>query len=1633
MSDHVCKQLKHPSLSAHRSCLSSFLALMFNRLITFLFLSLVVPSQTLPLHNILPPDFSALRFRGLSANQPSSRPSSSYKDIGPLARQSTACTMRHSSPSTRKVLQTNGTADDLITFLVCPTSTLFTQQYEYFSSSSSEEVLQSSSSDLALQIFASPPCSNVTVLFVFDDMVGRTTYTLSARLRGSNEVLCSASIDFIVAGLTVFEDTVALTSTNTTGPQLQSTDRRFVTSDADPNTIRIIYSGTDNGVVTNYRNALSSARRDLNVKIQFPDGIDSSSRSKEFLKSAMQGLDTSASTDATSPLSFENNVCNQIQEDVSSFLSSSSSCGAAFGVDNSIIFALRYDPYRDGEVDFGLTWSSFTSSDSDLLDEEYMNVLKVSVNGDAPPLVESISFPNVIYRAGGQEVTVVFDNSEGSTSRFLKVGDYQFPEIEGTYRRLENGLYEAKYFTSIGNGTDLTWELVTDFDNSTRSVSTFVNNSIPRTVSYVTQLLELGKVEPPYGSGEQTIVLEGFFDGFNPTRAGHEIFIGEKRISDLDIVPIVSENKTRIILTIPPRDDAGNAYNYDIRVVINEETTNGKLYAYAPTDLFIDIVVVGGTKGASEREYILGSCETSTYLVSPPSGVAPPELCDWKVTDRSSPSRGNVLSEFPSILANGSSLVLAANIFGSNTGAFSVYANCTIYPYGINLETEVIVRKNSAPGIGVILQEPSSRSLKLPQGPAHVIAELTFPTEDCFLFQTEVIYEWTYDGLTYSMSQTNDTKMTFGAVIRPARLGRELIIPQSKLKYGNFSVDLFVYVDGDSAVRGNATTTLVVQPPELIPIIGYGALKLSQSSNFDLRITSERSFNPDYPQLPGNGISSVEWTCLFSTNEKNISTPCDERLLPSQQSPTFVIPSSALQSVREQLRSSRSPTTFYLRYFLLVRANVSTVTSSTFQTISVIESSNPLAFLSSINVRSTQNESFIWAKIPFYEDIVIEPFGVNVSWIYSTRSPKSQQGLFQSEKGLYVLPGYYTPSKTTLKDGLPVALQANTLLPAYSYTIVLTLESLVPNVLDSNVTIVLQTVDRPKLVLPPLPTREGSISTFFAAAARVNLDSNNDFLFFFYLVSLEGEYVCLDGCTGASVIQFQVFSAGIYWILVRLRSVFSSRILDEQYFARNISVVEDSAGSQGVGAGTSKDLELLDRAVRLGDDGSVDIISAFAIRNMRASERQASYIESTRFLARTLEIVNKTLFNSQPTTMLAQKFIDTASQLSRVDLNLTSSTYFAYLYSIVESTISRVPLGVPLDVESSVLSFFNYTTSTVIRRWSKASNTSNGLIASDALEEARVLLMEHYTYMERQLSLVLSRTGLCGSTRRVDTLLVDSIPPLAVGNVLNISTVVRQRREESFSMINSYGLYGIPEHSTFTITTVCSERHLQIMFGSTAYLGWCKEAYIGVGIQSDDEEKWELKDGRRVVLTMLESVDYPWMANLVGERFKTDTSSLITTNIKLLLNSTLQSVPSPPTSRCYDVNMSIPRLGRAESKGCLSADGFQLEKVGNASNTSSISSFPLPRYEGVKITKSFRFSRDQSSTVAMGFSTPGIVGAKLANCPQNAFLPIATLPDGPSQFPYMVTASVVAIGLTGTLSWFSMTTVAYGSVASVAT
>lgn len=1361
------------------------------------------------------------------------------------------------------------------------------------------------------------------------------------------------------------------------------------------------------------------------IFVQFADGTNSTSHDRPYLLNILKHLSISCAADVTLPVYYAQGCPLRGSLDTLP----DNACGLILDVvtirtEIWIIIGLRFEPYRDGLVTLALEWDYLTISDAELQHEECLNVFFISVVGSPPPVVIDLMPRTDLRRTGGELLTVIMDNVIGSNLRFLKIGTTICLEVTGSWHIRPDGQYEALYLTQPGNGTNLPWSFQVSYPEGISKTAKMLTLELHFSISYSTTVLEITSLVPLTGTGGELCVLKGYFDGFKPTDTRHQVYIGSKTLSQLHISVSINEKGTEMRFTMPTRAILGAAYQYKISVTIGTETTNAVIFTFRMNSVLMRIAVYGASYDPVEDVHVIGGCDVARFIASLPSGVPDPNSFKWNVKSLTHSLSDKSMLDGSSVSNDTKTFLIFPTMFGNSDGKIEITVACVVHDEQV--VTSIIIRNQVKPIIGLSLPKILPRSISIPDVPLRLTAVVMIPRTDCYNQSAKVAYEWTYENETQVFSYRNHSEHSLFAFSSPGKLGREFVIPQSRLAWGNWTVSLRAYMEDDSEIYGRASTSFEITAAPLVPIIGFGASKILHSVMSDLIISAERSIDPDGIYIRNSTkVEAYEWSCIIyeAIHNETSSKQCGHQFLPHKQKGSFTIKKSFLASTRDALLAEGKEGTFFIRYSVVVSVGTR-ISAPGVQIVEVSAENFDIAVLDNLQVLDNRGKLVRWLSVPYYEDVLVAPYGPGLSWSFEIISPASSMFILKQPDNLILHPGYYDPNLPSISQSLPLGVKAGTFSPSETYEIEITTTSSTPGVEKGRARITLKTQDEPFLILPELPITEGDLETTFTAFARVNLDSSYSFLYYFFLIRDDGDEYCLDGCSGSNYVQFKNTEAGTFRVVVRLMDMQGKTLFDEASFTSNITVSEKSYEVSVLSSGTA--ISAFSEALRLiyhqGDHGTLELFVS-SLSNRVKNEDVAAYSEDdVQVLDLAVDAMHQVVQNAAPTTMTSKSYVRTAARFASMTEDYFSTQETMYtLFSLVDKAIKQIPLTESFDLQEELLLFYNLSTRQVISTLSGSSTRVRlqRFGASSGLD-ARSLLIDMYRLQEEHLTTVLSRDAECGFVKHLTTIVSEGVAPgdvNRVGEERQSMKAVSRSQQETFDFLSNYERVDTkPTYSSFSLAVACNSDQASQLIGEATIFQWCNEVFSRSATSSVAASS-NIDPNQKHVFTVMETLDYTWLSGVIGEEAQSDTKFLVTTNVTAMQNDAKLSLPDIP--QCYTLNTTMSRLGVTAARGCLSAKAFTVQELGQPFEPKVLLKHLRRNFSAIQAN----MSTDGSSTIIITSSGPGVFGAIGTECPIRTLKPTLSLPYGENtDFLYIVFGGVVVALVGVTIAWIATST-----------
>ncbi|PXF46741.1 hypothetical protein BWQ96_03432 [Gracilariopsis chorda] len=1368
----------------------------------------------------------------------------------------------------REVLMTNGTADDsfVISFVMERASNFSGYQFRFLSNNT--EILDPET-DISTSQTVTESYANLTSVVDFRRFPGLVQLTVEAR-RMDGSLFDSLQLHFLAAGMVLY----------------MGETRRIVTG-----------LGTS-FVIDDYALIDAQPLRDLRVFVQYLNGSDSN----EFPTTSLSSPSDFSLEDIRVRLSkFEGQLlwdpaaCSAVGGSWNgSAMSLAPGCGMGFSMgilNNSSYdgahFAFKFEKNRAGDFLVLFSWDKFTLR-SDFDDELFATYVHVVISGQPPCVIRRIEPGNPYSRDGGEELYIEVTNSADVNITSFNVNDVPFPIIAGSHQiiRSEDDFYEtAKFLTKAGTGKRLPWTISatrTTGNGSDHERVTFIDDT-GFLFSYDDQQLVILSIFPERvpETGDVEVILYGNFSVFSPTAENHNVVVGSHKISTASLVSVTP---TEIRFIAPPRVLVGLAWKYGVLLQIGSSFSNRvHLYYYGVT-MQLTGRVYGASQDSGSGMYSLNSCGITTFVVSVAERNEEDILFEWIIVDsngQSTPFRNSSL-----LVIDRNTLKLANSMLPGYDTGFSIIVTATQGDQVANFTFPV--KKSRGFVIGVTLVEPESRAISRPAVDLRIISKVDIPT--CSSGRTEsLLYEWLYEdkhetirqakteGMLnpdvfnaslapvfnrYLFSFANDTG-TSTTSITPTRLGRELIVPMQFLTYGLHRIRLTVR-SANMTVLGRAATTVRILVAPLIALIGTGEVSREVSDTEDLQMYATGSYDPDISLNASVSSQDLQyiWSCSFSLYPNMTQqTSCDQDLLPFKNESNFTVPSSFLRSKRALSRTSFGGRVF-LEYKLIVRKG--SRTGTTVQRISIVDSEGlRMSRYERIEVTNSRGAAVDLNAVEFWEEIVIRPVASSITqWRFRLEQPIWERATFiAGNNKLITNPGYYTASGSSDPgyQTLPLGILAGKLTPGLKYVFAISFQE--AGRFTSEAVISMNTVEVPDIYFSPIAHNNGSTSSVFRAHASTSFKTNSSFAYQFYLISLNGnmrEY-CVDGCTGANTVKFQIPRAGRYVLQCRLIAANGKTLVAVRNNTRQLFVSEQTLSGNITVYDNETEQDFL-----WGDDGAVNQRGFFVSQLLYEQAHQVvalseDSVDETclRYVKKWAEKSTIILQNERPNTPNTRNYVNLAANYARLTCVEDEETLYKLL-TIVDLSLARTP-------ERELLTMIPY---------SEARNIPN-----TALEED---LVRFYNFsMTRALSHIStgsSRQRLVPISGEVSNIVLDLsemwmkhlTASATSGRLCGWEAVYTSDAvggESDQTLISAPAVYPLGL-STIRVAVRCSAEQGKSLSTSSSSFEWCDAVY-------------DITQSERKLFTLAETFDYPYLSGIQGNN-RSETTRVVLVDITTL-------------------------------------------------------------------------------------------------------------------------------------------------------
>lgn len=1223
--------------------------------------------------------------------------------------------------ATRNVLLVNGTAEDTFPLTLILEENLYPSDYTFDYISNNSLILDTS--DIFATQIESGTYLNTTISVDFHGFPGQVSLAVQVRHVSDNSTLESVQFNFLVAGAVIYDlDTNTIVSGN---------ERQFL--------------------IPSYTDIYNKTHWEFGFFVQFPNGSDTSSApTSVFSETSSQAIMMSALSlefiSYSGQILWDDEVCS-IDSGMwdNGTVHMTPGCGVSItaaqrndSVYDGLRIGLEFQKDRAGEVSILLSWNEFTAG-SEMDDEELTTVLTIKIDGQPPAIVRRIEPAIPFSKFGGEEIYVETINTADVNITSFNINGVSFPLINGS-RTIVDGpedFYEtAKFMTMPGSGKQQMWTI---------TGSRLVNGTVTEVefkdetgflFSYNDESIVISSVTPTIipETGQVNVVLTGSFPQFNPNLSDHIINFGN---TPVDKSRIASSSDSEITVIVPPHHNFGEAWDFDVFIQMGDSFSNKIKVQYQPSEITIRGLVFGSSFDDSTNVHLLNPCGSTTFMVSIIDLEASNATFEWFLFDNTRldylkfPNASDIVKTLPTF-------EVPNNLIPRFNEIFYVMVHVTLGD--LDVTETFAVEKSGAFLIGVTLIQPENRTISSPPVNLRIIAKIEVP--ECIEMSGELVYEWEYENksetlataarlgmaevsvydnslhphfLKYTFSFENDTG-TFEGDITPTRLGRELIVPREMIEYGLHRVRLTVHgntTDITGAhLTGSDATSFSVHESSLVAMIGTGQISRRISDSEYLNMSAAGSFDPDIITPDDSSIGlAYEWKCIFSLVQ-NFSQyePCSSQLLPESvvKEVGFNISSAALKtSSSKSLEGAMG--NVYIRYSVIVRKFHRV--SNTSQTLILAQTSGqPVARYTRIEIVNFRDEFVNPDAVEFWEDVIIRPVSDSptTEWRFRLELPLSERSRFlTSGENLILRAGYYRVTGNTDPgfQQMPLGIRADSLFPRQTYQFVITFQE--PGRISDDAIVQIRTVEMPDLVIHPLSVSTGTTATVFRATATTSFHGNSLFTYQFYLLEqgrTTREY-CVDGCTGAHTVRFQIPKPGQYMLQCRLLAATGKTLLSVKNHTEMLTV---NSVSGGIGF-AEFDLSIM-KDYHLGDDGSVTQKGFFVSQSIYERDGEVvamsdfSDEQCATYTLKWAQISKQIITNEFPNTPNARNYVIFAANYARLACVEYEDTLYELL-AIVERSIAKTPAeemltmasysrlnDIPkVELQEDLLRFYNFT------------------------------------------------------------------------------------------------------------------------------------------------------------------------------------------------------------------------------------------------------------------------------------------------------------------------------------------------------
>lgn len=965
-----------------------------------------------------------------------------------------------------------------------------------------------------------------------------------------------------------------------------------------------------------------------------------------------------------------------------SMLPSNCSYGIIAANDTGILLFISKISTKEGVVSFRFSWPNFFEHSS--MEEEKMEAtLQVRANRYYSASVSSFIPAGPFKRDGGELVSIIIAGS-GLDASFILVLDGKI--LNPILRRsmIGNGI-EIVIVTPPGHGQNVSWDVFLKRKSDNGSYACPWAGEGPRfQFSYSENPIIIESIIPPFGTSEGSVLLtiHGSFKGFKSS-AGEVIF-GDYRVPT-NVTTAFKDAKLSFQL---PSQSLSSPFNTVaiVRVKVQNEISNPYNFSYiSTTDVRID--VHGSIFNKTKKRFILETCttlddkrETDEYTLLTAhlnSGADIQHVrFKWFISSNSSP----VEKEKVFVREGGQSVTINKRYLKKNSVyVLSVTVTDIRYNYSISESTEIEAVRSF--GISVSLQSRfAMRTIAYPPTD-HRVTAWVFPNGECGFFNSNggLLFDWTFNSRRKTFTHESIVESFDSA--GPRRFGRELVIPQHRLSYGRYLVNLSVRIQGSKKILGSDVAYLDVVPSTLKAIIGSGEKSVLVYQETGIFLDGSKSHDPDEPQVGSSGLQ-FEWGCEMTLDENlNASTNCPSELLPSNH-----VNTESFQIQQKNLKGiSIEGGPILIRYSLIVSKvflndghSLLRRSPTQIQTVRLVTGTDNIEVRKSVSITTGDGLIFNMMQAPYYDDIVIMPDLVSeVNWNFSLEAPAEESRTFlRHPENLIPHEGMYQPNDTS-PSRTHLGIRAGSLAPNTEYVFRIWYSS-ISTIERSYLDISFHTARQPNVSFPVLVPSEGSTETVFTAIGSSSEDVRL-FYFHFHAAIHGGAQFCIDGCSGSEKVQFRFPVEGRYTVeltLIDSRGKLVIATAPQQYLVVISNRKEESKDVSRHRWSPTVTMDL--RRFKFEGDHAMFVMASYSLASISRSfdwtSQGNSWDELEKAVSSTISSLSSLYENTQPNSALGTDQMTVASSFaSLVDVNVSMLSVEAVfsLCKMVHLTINQ--------------------------------------------------------------------------------------------------------------------------------------------------------------------------------------------------------------------------------------------------------------------------------------------------------------------------------------------------------------------------